>query len=442
MTTPSQPQPGSPATPPQDQPSAPPASSAPEQRPPAAQPSAGQPPAGSGSARPTAARPAPGPRDTVHLAPERRAGDQPSPDRGEDPRSHRPDAETPAPGQTPAQRPPGQAPAAAPPAAPSAAPSAAPGPYGQAPAPVPPQQMQHQNQNRHQPHAQPHQPYGAHPQQGLQQPGGGHGPLPAQGGYASPIPVRDTHLGHAIAAEWTKIRSVRSTVWTLAVLAFLVLGIGFVISFFTDDGDYRTQAPIANGLFGLILGQICVVTLGVLVITSEYGTGLIRTTLTAAPRRSRVLTAKALVFLAVSWTVTTAVCTLTALMGAGMHSGPGVASADGGQWAGATVLAGLYVSLLGLLALAVGTLLRHSAGAITAMLGVVLLPAILPAFLLFSESMRPAAEKILEYNAINSLAALHRVNDGGDGLSQLLLLAVVTAVALAGAYAALEKRDV
>ncbi|WP_412126684.1 ABC transporter permease [Streptomyces xinghaiensis] len=300
--------------------------------------------------------------------------------------------------------------------------------------------MQHPDQ--HQPHAQPHQPYGAHPQQGHQQPGGGHGPLPAQGGYASPIPVRDAHLGHAIAAEWTKIRSVRSTVWTLAVLAFLVLGIGFLINVFTDDGDYGTQAPIANGLFGLILGQICVVTLGVLVITSEYGTGLIRTTLTAAPRRSRVLTAKVLVFLAVSWTVTTAVCTLTALMGAGMHSGPGVASADGGQWAGATVLAGLYVSLLGLLALAVGTLLRHSAGAITAMLGVVLLPAILPAFLLFSESMRPAAEKILEYNAINSLAALHRVNDGGDGLSQLLLLAVVTAVALAGAYAALEKRDV
>ncbi|MCC3651623.1 ABC transporter permease subunit [Streptomyces sp. S07_1.15] len=412
MTTPSQPQPGSPATPPQDQPSAPPASSTPEQRPPAAQP-------------------APGPRDTVRLAPERRAGDQPSQDRGEDPRGHRPATETPAPAQPRAQQSPGQAPAVPP--------SAAPGPYGQAPAPVPPQQMQHPDQ--HQPHAQPHQPYGAHPQQGHQQPGG-HGPLPAQGGYASPIPVRDAHLGHAIAAEWTKIRSVRSTVWTLAVLAFLVLGIGFLINVFTDDGDYGTQAPIANGLFGLILGQICVVTLGVLVITSEYGTGLIRTTLTAAPRRSRVLTAKVLVFLAVSWTVTTAVCTLTALMGAGMHSGPGVASADGGQWAGATVLAGLYVSLLGLLALAVGTLLRHSAGAITAMLGVVLLPAILPAFLLFSESMRPAAEKILEYNAINSLAALHRVNDGGDGLSQLLLLAVVTAVALAGAYAALEKRDV
>nr|WP_244177132.1 ABC transporter permease subunit [Streptomyces albus] len=325
----------------------------------------------------------------------------------------------------PAQQPAGQ-PAAGPP-------PAAPGPYGQAPAPVPvPPQPQPQ------PHAQPPQPYGAHPPQGHP----GHGTPSAPGGYASPIPVRDAHLGHALAAEWTKIRSVRSTVWTLAVLAFLVLGIGFLINVFTDDGDYGLQPPISNGLFGLMLGQICVVTLGVLVITSEYGTGLIRTTLTAAPRRSRVLTAKALVFLAVSWTVTTAVCTLTALMGAALHSGPEVASADGGEWAGATVLSGLYVSLLGLLALAVGTLLRHSAGAITVMLGVVLLPAIIPAFLMFSESMRPAAEKILEYNAINSLAALHGVNDSGDGLSQLLLLAVVTAVALAGAYAALEKRDV
>ncbi|WP_206320142.1 ABC transporter permease subunit [Streptomyces zingiberis] len=315
-------------------------------------------------------------------------------------------------------------------------PGGAPQPHAQAPVP-PPSGYGHPQQATAQqvPSGQPG--YG-HPHQGQ---GAGQA-SPAAMGYRSPIPVRNTHLGHALAAEWTKIRTVRSTVWTLTVMAVLVLGIGFLVNNFTETSDYDANPPIMNGLFGLILGQICVVTLGVLVISSEYGTGLIRTTLTAAPRRSRVLTAKVLVFLAVSWTVTTVVCALTALMGTAMHNGPGVAEATASEWAGATVWAGLYVALLGVLAMAVGAMLRHSAGAITAMLGVVLLPAILPAFMMFSESMRPAAEKILEYNAINSLAALHQVTGDGDGMSQLLLLAGVTAVALAGAYTLLERRDV
>ncbi|GAA0539317.1 MULTISPECIES: ABC transporter permease subunit [Streptomyces] len=268
-------------------------------------------------------------------------------------------------------------------------------------------------------------------------------PYAGMGPYTSPIPVRRTHLGNALASEWTKIKSVRSTIWTLGIMAALVLGIGLLVSATTNDADYRTLPTTLPGFFGTLLGQLCIVTLGVLVITSEYGTGMIRTTLTASPQRSRVLTAKALVFFALSFTTTTVSLALVAYASMGMHSGPEVTEPTSDQILGATVGAGLYVSLLGLLSLAVGAILRHSAGAITTMLGVVLLPAILPAFLMMSDSLRDLGRKMLEYSSPQSLASLFRIDEGlNSGWPQLSALAVVTAAAMIAAYALLEKRDV
>lgn len=258
----------------------------------------------------------------------------------------------------------------------------------------------------------------------------------ASGSYTSPIPVVRTHLGHAIASEWTKIRSVRSTMWTLGVFLLLVIGIGFLVALQTTDIDYRDTPYTLPALFGLILGQICLITLGVLVVSAEYGTGMIRTTFTASPQRHRVLAAKLLIFFVLAFVVSAFAIAVVGAFSAGLHNG-----ADGSPWAGTVVKGALYVSLLGVLALAVGSMLRHSAGAITTMLGVVLVPAILPAFLLISQSLRPVAEKVLEYNAINSLAAIFDVGSGGGG-RQLAVLAVITAAAIAGAFALLDRRDV
>ena len=121
-------------------------------------------------------------------------------------------------------------------------------------------------------------------------------PYPA---YTSPIPVVRTHLGHALASEWTKIRSVRSTMWTLGVFVLLVVGIG--LRHRAGRRASRTAPPTrtrcsASASSALLLGQICVITLGVLTIASEYGTGMIRTTMTACPSRGRVLIAKSIVF--------------------------------------------------------------------------------------------------------------------------------------------------
>ncbi|MDX6332128.1 MAG: type transport system permease protein, partial [Streptomycetaceae bacterium] len=292
----------------------------------------------------------------------------------------------------------------------------------------------------------------------LQQPPEG----PWYGAYASPIPVQNTNLGHALASEWTKIRTVRSTIWTLGVMLFLVLGINLLVDWaYTAHGPTVSDPVLSPGLFGVMFGQLAVITLGVLVITSEYSTGMMRTTFTACPQRARVLTAKAIVFFGLTFTVTTIACTVTALInraviggqsvsvndytGSGVTVRDGVTTASASQWLGATVGVGLYIALLGLLGLAVGTLLRHSAGAITAMIGVVLLPLLIAIFMQ-SEQLRTVQEKMVEYSSPNALASLYRIpilgSDHANGMSQLTGLAVVTGVALAAAYAVLARRDV
>lgn len=255
--------------------------------------------------------------------------------------------------------------------------------------------------------------------------------------YNSPIPVTRTHLGHAITSEWTKIKSVRSTMWTLGVFLLLVIGIGFLVAVNTSDTDYGDVPYTIPAFFGLILGQICLITLGVLVIASEYGTGMIRTTFTASPLRHRVLAAKFIIYFAVAFVVSAAAIALVGLITQSMHGGAGV------PWGGTVLKGALYVSLLGVLSLAVGAMLRHSAGAITTMMGVVLVPAILPAFLMMSESLQEVGQAMQEYAAPNALAYIFAIDSGsGGGTKQLGLLAGITLAAVAGAFVLLERRDV
>ncbi|MDT0264676.1 ABC transporter permease [Streptomyces sp. DSM 44915] len=288
-------------------------------------------------------------------------------------------------------------------------------------------------------------------------------PAFAGGGYSSPIPVVKTHLGHALASEWTKIRTVRSTMWTLALTLVLTVGIGLAFAAALSSDDYTGMPLLAGGYFGLMFSQICVITLGVLVVTSEFATGMIRTTFTACPQRPRVLLAKALVFFGLAFTVTLVATSLTALIHSSMLGGQTVPDwdwddpimegsvengeliASSGHWMGATVGASLYVALLGLMALAVGTLLRHSAGAITFMLGVVLVP-LLAAMFMVGEALSGLRDALIEYSPLNGLASLFRIPMIGEepttGWGMLGLLAAVTAALLAAAFARLTTTDV
>lgn len=269
--------------------------------------------------------------------------------------------------------------------------------------------------------------------------------MPPYSGYTSPIPVVRTHLGHAIASEWTKIKSVRSTMWTLGVFVALVVGIGLltgtVVGSSTSEGDLGSESALALGFFGLLLGSMCVITLGVLTTASEYGTGMIRTTMTACPSRGRVLTAKAIVFFAVAFTVTLVSSSLVAVAQVGMVD---ARDPSGGEWLKATVGVSLYIALLGLLSLVVGSIIRHSAGAITIMIGAVLAPLVVALFM-FSSSLEDVRTFLFEYSIPNQLGVFYANSlseSGPSGWDPLWIMLGVTAVAFAGAYALLERRDV
>ncbi|WP_327737441.1 ABC transporter permease [Streptomyces nojiriensis] len=267
------------------------------------------------------------------------------------------------------------------------------------------------------------------------------------GSYSSPLATPRPHLGHAMASEWTKLVSLRSTLWTLGSLVLTVVGVGLTVVAQTADGDYTQINFTTPALFGLLVGQLAVMVLGVLTISSEHGTGLVRTTFTAAPDRYRVLTAKYLVFSMAAFATTAlsvfVVGITAAVVRGGTASGPHAA----GEWFGALLGCG-YVTLLGVLALAIGSLVRHSAGAIAVMLGVVTLPPVIGAMLIVWEAVAPAGRMILQHNVPVALMTLFGLPAGGDigpdpsALSHVTLIVLVTGSAVAASYVIVGRRDV
>ncbi|MFJ4203861.1 ABC transporter permease subunit [Streptomyces sviceus] len=269
---------------------------------------------------------------------------------------------------------------------------------------------------------------------------------PSHPGYTSPIPIVRTHLGHAVASEWTKIRSVRSTLWTLGVFVVLVIGIGLAVAALiaanSSPEDLNNESPLSLGFFGLLLGSMCVITLGVLTTASEYGTGMIRTTMVACPSRGRVLLAKSIVFFTVAFTVTLVSVIVVALADVALLDG--ARTPTGQEWLKGTFGISLYIALLGLLSLIIGSIIRHSAGAITIMIGLVLAPLVIALFMV-SQSLEGLRQALFEYSIPNQFSIFYSnsLSDSGpSGWDPLWIMLGVTAVAFAGAYALLEQRDV
>ncbi|MEU0950831.1 ABC transporter permease subunit [Streptomyces niveus] len=263
------------------------------------------------------------------------------------------------------------------------------------------------------------------------------------GSYTSPIPVRPATLGDAVSSEWTKIRSVRSTMWTLGVMIVLMVGVGGLAAWAVSlsETTLGAESALPLGFFGALLGSICVITLGVLTIASEYGTGMIRTTLTACPSRSRVLAAKSLVFFLLVLTITTVTAALVGGIQVAVLDGR---APTGQEWLQATLGVGLYLALLGLMSLGVGALIRHSAGAITIMIGVVLLPLVLAMFM-FSSSLVDVQQALFEYSIPSQIAVLYDTSmtgSGPKGWDPLFIGTVVAAAVMALAFFSLDRRDV
>jgi ABC-2 type transport system permease protein len=189
-----------------------------------------------------------------------------------------------------------------------------------------------------------------------------------------------------LRSEFTKIRSVRSTYWTLLVLLAVSIGIGAAISggtaanwshtTATDRASFDpTQASVA-GLF--YLGQLVIVVLGAMVLTAEYSTGMIRTSLTAMPRRIVVYTAKAAVFAIIALVVTFVAAFIAFFLGqALLASTHDNATLSQPNVLRAVIGSALYVTVCGLFAFAAGAILRHTAAAITTVIGLLFVIPIL-----------------------------------------------------------------
>lgn len=187
-------------------------------------------------------------------------------------------------------------------------------------------------------------------------------------------------FAQVVRSEWTKLRSVRSTPWSLVALVVVSIGFAALASWGTGENldqlsarDRAVFDPTSASLSGLALGQLAIGVLGVLVMTSEYTTGGIRTSLVAVPRRSRLVLAKALVVAAVALVVGTASAFGAFLVGQAVlaHYDLSTSLGDPGVLR-AVVGGGLYLMVTGLFGFAVGTVLRQSASSIVAVVALLL----------------------------------------------------------------------
>jgi ABC-2 type transport system permease protein len=251
-------------------------------------------------------------------------------------------------------------------------------------------------------------------------------------------------LPNVMRSEWTKLRTVRSTYWTAAVAAVATIGIAvlataeFVHNLVPKNLDGFDAANFS--VQGLYAAQIALGTLGVLTITGEYATGMIRTTLTSVPQRRVVIAVKGLVYL-VSLFVVGELMSFAAF-GVGQailhQKHVGVSLSD------PTVFrvvfgGGLYVTAVGLLAFGLGTLFRRTAGALASFFGVLFLPSAL--IDLLPSSWHDTAMRFAPANAGTQILSAYRQHGmfgPWQGLAIFTLYGVVISI---GALYLLGRRD-
>jgi ABC-2 type transport system permease protein len=211
-----------------------------------------------------------------------------------------------------------------------------------------------------------------------------------------------------LQSEWTKFRTVRSSYWTLFAAVAAMIGLSAILCAVyvaqyahVSGADKATFDPASFSLTGTFLAQLAIGVLGVLVITNEYGSGMIRATLAAVPQRLDVLVAKSAVFAGVTFVVTTAASFAAFLVGQSILSAKGIGVGLGGPDVLRTVIGtGMYLAVLGLLALGLGTIIRKTAGAIAAVFGLIL---VLPTIASLLPSSMNAIQKFLPSNAGQAL---------------------------------------
>jgi ABC-2 type transport system permease protein len=193
---------------------------------------------------------------------------------------------------------------------------------------------------------------------------------------AARVPAGHYGVRQVARMEWIKLRSLRSTWWTLVISSAGAVGIGVAVGLNTTNG---TEDLTNNALAGLIPALLVSGVLGVLLMTSEYSSGMIRSTLAASPRRPLLLAAKAAVFCAVALAFGEAASFIAFFAGgAALRHGIAAPALSQPGVLRAVVLGGAGFCLLGLIGLGLGAIIRHSAAAIAVYVGCLF---VLPTFI-------------------------------------------------------------
>jgi len=253
------------------------------------------------------------------------------------------------------------------------------------------------------------------------------------------------HFANVTRSELCKLRSVRSTYWALlAAVAFNIVTAALLGIFLPRALSAHQRAVIDStrvSLGGMHLSQVAIGLLGVLVITSEYTTGMIRATLAAVPQRRVVLAAKTLV-LAVVAVTTAAAASFAAylIFQAFLPAGDAMATslADPGVLRAVTG-AGLYLAVLGLLGLGLGVIIRSSAGAVAALFGGLFVPSILISLL--PQSWQNTDGPYLPMNAGETVFTVNHQADTLQPWTGLGVFCLYAAAALVTGFVLINHRD-
>jgi len=203
-------------------------------------------------------------------------------------------------------------------------------------------------------------------------------------GHAPPASAGQANFAGALRSEFTKIRSVRSTYWTLLTLVAVTVGFGALASWGVATHGHPGPGfdPTQRSLGGLYISQLIIGVLGVLVITAEYSTGMIRTTLMTMPRRGTVIAAKAVVFTVVAFITGLITCFTSFFLGQALMSSHHISTTLSQPHVLRAVIGGaLFLTAGGLLAFGIGLLIRHTAGAISTVVALLFVLSILVNFL-------------------------------------------------------------
>ncbi|GGV43069.1 ABC transporter [Streptomyces longisporoflavus] len=249
-----------------------------------------------------------------------------------------------------------------------------------------------------------------------------------------------------LKSEWTKIRSVSSTVWTLGLALVVTVGLGLLISILAKNDydslnaqDRRVFDPTFTSFAGTSLGQLAMIVFGVLVVSNEYSTGMIRTSLSAVPQRATFMASKVAVATLLALVVGLVTSFISFFLGQAMLGEHKALISDPGVLR-AVIGGGLYMTLIAMFSMGVAMMLRSP---------MLSLGILMPFFFLISSILGnvSATKKIGRFLPDQAGSKIMQVKTPLDDDSPygpwggLAIMVLWVVVALIGGYALLKKRD-